>query len=196
MAKIFDVDPSKLIKELAKELKNVEQVNAPEWAAFAKTGSGKERPPAEKDWWHMRSASVLRKVYISGPIGVSKLRKKYSSKKNRGHKPERVYPAGGNILRKILQQLEKAELLKFSEKGVHKGRIITSKGAKLLNQIAKNLSGPSLKKNVHEEKKVEPVKVEEKVVEVKEPLLKKEVHEKKENGSGSDKGGEDKGAAK
>lgn len=138
MVSVFDVDPSKLIEKLAVELKKIEQVVAPEWAQFAKTGAGKERPPAIKDWWHMRAASVMRKIYVSGPIGVSKLRKKYSSKKNRGHKPERVYSGSGNILRKILQQLEKAELLKYVEKGVHKGRIVTSKGEKLINQIAQS----------------------------------------------------------
>ena len=141
MATIYDVNPGKLIEKLAEELKKIESITAPEWAKFAKTGAGKERPPVEKDWWYTRAASVMRKVYISGPIGVSKLRKKYSAKKNRGHKPERVYVGSGNILRKILQQLEKAELLKYVEKGVHKGRKITSKGEKLLNQAAKNVGG-------------------------------------------------------
>ncbi|MBS3156730.1 30S ribosomal protein S19e [Candidatus Woesearchaeota archaeon] len=156
----YDVDPGKLIEKLAEELKKIENIVAPEWAKFAKTGAGKERPPVEKDWWHTRAASVMRKVYLSGPIGVSKLRKKYSAKKNRGHKPERVYVGSGNILRKILQQLEKAELLKYVEKGVHKGRIVTGKGEKLLNQAAKNLGG-EIKKEV---KRVEVIK---------EPSLKK-----------------------
>ena len=156
----YDVDPGKLIEKLAEELKKIENIVAPEWAKFAKTGAGKERPPVEKDWWHTRAASVMRKVYLSGPIGVSKLRKKYSAKKNRGHKPERVYVGSGNILRKILQQLEKAELLKYVEKGVNKGRIVTGKGEKLLNQAAKNLGG-EIKKEV---KRVEVIK---------EPSLKK-----------------------
>ena len=154
MATIYDVNPGKLIEKLAEELKKIESITAPEWAKFAKTGAGKERPPVEKDWWYTRAASVMRKVYISGPIGVSKLRKKYSAKKNRGHKPERVYVGSGNILRKILQQLEKAELLKYVDKGVHKGRKITSKGEKLLNQAAKNVGGE--------------IKIEVRKVEVKE----------------------------
>ncbi|MAG52672.1 MAG: 30S ribosomal protein S19e [Nanoarchaeota archaeon] len=176
MVSIYDVDPSKLVEKLAEELKKVEHVLAPEWAQFVKTGSGKERPPIKKDWWHFRAASVMRKVYVSGPIGVSKLRKKYSSKKNRGHKPERVYPGSGNILRKVLQQLEKAELLKYVEKGVHKGRVVTGKGEKLLNQVAKGLvSSP---KETFEKK----------------PSPREEVKtEVKENGSGKDKGTEDKG---
>ena len=156
----YDVDPGKLIEKLAEELKKIESIVAPEWAKFVKTGAGKERPPVERDWWHTRAASVMRKVYLSGPIGVSKLRKEDSARKNRGHKPDRVYVGSENILRKILQQLEKAELLKYVEKGVHKGRIVTGKGEKLLNQAAKNLGG-EIKKEV---KRVEVIK---------EPSLKK-----------------------
>lgn len=167
MASVYDVDPGKLIEKLAEELKKIESIIAPEWARFAKTGTGKERSPVRKDWWHIRAASVMRKIYVSGPIGVSKLRKKYSSKKNRGHKPERVYSGSGNILRKILQQLEKAELLKHVEKGVHKGRVVTSKGEKLLNQVATSL-----------------IKVENKIEKIVEPTpkkIKKIMEEKKDS---------------
>jgi small subunit ribosomal protein S19e len=181
MARVYDVDPSKLVEKLASELKNIETIKAPEWAKFVKTGSGKERPPSKEDWWYFRSASVLRKVFVSGPIGVSKLRKKYSSKKNRGHKPDKVFPSGGNILRKILQQLEKSELLKYVEKGVHKGRIVTGKGEKLMNKAANSLVEKTPKAITGEEP-----------LEKKEPI--KEVQEKKD-GSGPDKAEKNEGAS-
>lgn len=57
-----------------------------------------------------------------------------------GHKPERVYKASGKITRTILQQLEKAELIKFTEKGIHKGRIITPKGKSLLDKASKEIA--------------------------------------------------------
>jgi len=136
MVTIYDVDASKLIKKASEELKKIELIKPPEWAKFVKTGASKERPPVEKDWWYMRAASILRKVYVLGPIGVSKLRKKYGGKKNRGHKPERTYKGSGSIIRKALQQLEKAELIKQVEKGVHKGKVITSKGKKFLDKLA------------------------------------------------------------
>jgi len=136
MVTIYDVDASKLIKKASEELKKIELIKAPEWAKYVKTGASKERPPVEKDWWYARSASILRKVYILGPIGVSKLRKKYGGKKNRGHKPERNYKGGGSIIRKALQQLEKDELIKQVEKGVHKGKIITPKGKKFLDKLS------------------------------------------------------------
>lgn len=134
---IYDVDTNELLEKAAEALKKVEAVKMPKWATFVKTGPGKERPPVKGDWWYARTASILRKIYMKGPIGVSKLRSHYKSKKNRGHKPERVYRASGKITRTILQQLEKAGFIKFEEKNVHKGRIITPKGKSFLDKLCK-----------------------------------------------------------
>ena len=97
--------------------------------------------PAKQDWWYHRTASVLKKIYQKGPIGVSKLRTLYGGKRNRGAEPEKFYRAGGNIVRKILQDLEKAGLAKQVQKGVHKGRIITPKGKSMVDKVAKRLYG-------------------------------------------------------
>lgn len=134
MVTIFDANVSKSIEKLAESLKS--QIKEPEWAKFVKTGAGKERPPSIPDWYFMRAASVLRTVYIRGPIGVQKLRVKYGSKKNRGHNPEKFYKGSGKVLRTILQQLEKAELVKFQKDSVHKGRIVTPKGRSLVDKTA------------------------------------------------------------
>ena len=75
---------------------------------------------------------------LDKPIGTNKLKNLYGGKKNRGHKPERFYKGSGKIIRVILQQLEKAEYVKYIEKGVHKGRMITPKGKKILDGLAKN----------------------------------------------------------
>ena len=88
----------------------------------------------------MRAAAVLRSVYMLGPIGVSKLRTKYGGKKRRGHKMSHFRKGSGNVIRKLLQQLEKAGLIKFVEKGVHKGRIITPKGMSILDKTAISIS--------------------------------------------------------
>jgi small subunit ribosomal protein S19e len=130
---IYDKKAQEIVEKAAEALKKVEEVKAPEWAEFVKTGPAKERMPIEKDWWYVRAASVLRKVYLNGPIGVSRLRVKYGSKKNRGVRPEKFYKGSGNILRKILQQLEKAELIKQNEG--KKGRIVTDKGKSFLDKI-------------------------------------------------------------
>ena len=168
MASIYDVYPNELINKAAEKLKEIKEIEPPEWAIFVKTGAHKERPPVELDWWYYRAAAILRSVYRMGPIGVNKLRTKYGGKKRRGHKPSRFKKGSGNIIRKCLQQLEKAGLIKNVEKGVHKGRILTPKGKsfldKLAGEIAKTKPKPEKieipKKAPKKEKKEKPVKEE------------------------------------
>jgi small subunit ribosomal protein S19e len=155
MANIYDVDANRLIEKAAEELKKVDAIKAPEWAVFAKTGVHKERPPANQDWWYVRVAAVLRSVYKLGPIGVSKLRYKYGGRKNRGLKPEKFYRGSGNVLRKVLQQLEKAEFVRQTEVGNFKGRIITSKGKSFLDKIASTLYVKAPKKSAEKATKKE-----------------------------------------
>jgi len=128
----------KLIEETAKKLEKMEEMKPPEWAKFVKTGVCKERMPSQNNWWYIRSASVLSKFSSNRPLGTSRLRKVYGSRKRRGHKPEHKYPASGAVIRRILQQLEKAGFVK-TEKG--KGRSITAKGKLFLNEVAKTLEG-------------------------------------------------------
>ncbi len=144
MAGIYDVPPNKLIRGVAEELKKIEELKPPFWSKFCKTGSFKERPPAERDWWFVRAASILRKLVKLGPIGTSKLRVAYGGVGQRGMASEVFCRASGNIMRKILQQLEKAGLAKQTQKGVHKGRIVTPKGLSLLDKCA-----AKIKKEMH-----------------------------------------------
>ncbi len=134
---IYEIPKTELIERAAKAMQRVEAIQPPQWAIFVKTGMSKQRQPSRDDWWFVRAAAILRRLSDSeGPIGVQKLRTIYGSKKNCGHAPERFYKGSGNILRKILQQLEKAGLAKKVDKGLHKGRIITPQGLSLLGKIA------------------------------------------------------------
>lgn len=133
--KIKEVSTQELIEKVSKELQSV--IKAPEWSLFIKTGVGKDRTPARDDWYYVRSAAVLRRVYLDGPVGVSKLRVKYGNKKNRGVRPGKFRKAGGKIIRSILQQLEAAKLIEKAQKGVHKGRIVTPQGRSFLDNLAK-----------------------------------------------------------
>ena len=164
MASMYDVDSQEIIIKAAEELKKIPEIKPPAWASFAKTGMHKERPPASSDWWYVRAASVLRAVYRFGPVGVAKLRSKYGGKKNRGVKKEHFYKGSGNILRKTLQQLEKAGFVKFAEKGVHKGRIATPKGKSFLDKIATQMQGSKPKQEIKaaEAKEVAEIKHEQK----------------------------------
>jgi len=133
---IHDVDVTLLIQRTAEELKKEPQIKPPVWAPFVKTSIAKERAPTQPDWWFVRAASILRKLFVLGPIGTIKLRTKYGGRKNRGVAPDKSFPGSGNIIRKVLQQLETAGFAKQAAKGVHKGRIITPKGQQLLEGAA------------------------------------------------------------
>jgi len=134
---ITEIPKTELIERAAKELLKNPAFQPPQWAMFCKTGTFKERQPINDDWWSVRAAAILRRLSdTDGPIGVQKLRTLYGGKKNRGHKPERYYPGSGSIIRKILQQLDKAGFARKIEKGAHKGRAITPQGLSFLGKIA------------------------------------------------------------
>ncbi len=134
MTTVYDVPADVLIERLAEYIKgNLREVKPPEWAAYVKTGSHVERVPQNPDWWYVRSASMLRKLYLKGPIGVSRLRKEYGGRKRRGVRPAHFRKAGGAIIRRILQQLEAAGLVAKADK---EGRIISPKGRSLLDAMA------------------------------------------------------------
>jgi len=138
-----DVPASPLIERLAKYVKeNVEQVQPPAWSQVAKTGSHTEKQPQDPDWWYTRRASVLRKVYIHGPIGLEKLRSEYGGRKGFSVRPNHASKSGGSNIRKILQQLEAAELIQITRP---KGRIMTPKGRKMLQEISQDLQKEMVK---------------------------------------------------
>lgn len=135
----YDVSQQGLVAALSAELKTVSEIKAPAWSLFVKTGVSRERPPTQEDWWHTRAASVLRKVAVLGPVGTQKLRRKYGGKQNRGYKPEAFREGSGNITRKILQQLEAAQLVRQVDKEGRKGRVLTPKGESMLDRAAKKV---------------------------------------------------------
>ena len=176
MPTIYDCDPSELVEKAAEELKKIESIKPPTWAIFVKTGVHKERPPSKRDWWYIRAASVLKQIYRFGPIGVSKLRIRYGGKKNRGVKTEHFYKGSGSIIRKIVQQLEKEDFIKKDLKSLHKGRVITAKGKKFLDNVAAKISKIVVEKPKEQKKEIkekEEPKKEEKKTERKEKPVEK-----------------------
>lgn len=138
-----DVPASQFIERLAKYLKeNIEQIQPPAWAAVSKTGSHVEKQPQNPDWWYTRAASVLRKVYIHGPIGLEKLRSDYGGRKGFSVKPNHASKSGGSNIRKILQQLEAADLIQTVRP---KGRTLTPKGRKTLQEVSQDVQKEMVK---------------------------------------------------
>ncbi|MBI4162289.1 MAG: 30S ribosomal protein S19e [Candidatus Aenigmarchaeota archaeon] len=133
MVSAREADAQKLISAASIALQD--HMNIPGWAKFVKTGMSRERPPEQHNWWHIRAASLLRKIYIEGPVGVQKLRSYYGGLKNNGHQPAHFAKGGGKILRVMLQDFEKMEYVKKEKKG----RSIAPKGQKFLDGIAKQV---------------------------------------------------------
>lgn len=132
---VYDVPADMLIDGVKEELKNDKNLTPPEWATFVKTGSSREKVPDQEDWWYIRAASIMRKIYVYGPVGVETLRVDYGGKKNRGVKPEKFKKSSGAIIRKIFSQLEKAGYI--SKAG--EGRVISPQGMSLLDKKASEI---------------------------------------------------------
>lgn len=138
-----DVPVSKFIEKLAKYMKeNADAITPPTWVSIVKTGTHVEKQPQNPDWWYVRCASMLRKIYVHGPIGIEKLRASYGGRKSRGVKPRRAEKAGGSVIRKALQQLEAAG---YVETLKPRGRKVTPTGRKLLKEVAEELSKELIK---------------------------------------------------
>jgi len=137
---VYELKAQEYNLKLAEALKKIPEFIQPEWAEFVKSSSGKERPINEIDFWYKRAASILRQIYKRKIVGVSRLRTRYGSKKNRGIKPEKFRKAGGKIIRTILQQSDTAgftEIIKSIKGSKEKkpGRQLTEKGRIFLEEI-------------------------------------------------------------
>ncbi len=169
-----EVHPQEQIAQLSEALKKLDALKPPDWSHYVKTGTHREHPPEQPDWWYTRAASVLRRIYLDGPVGLARLRTFYGGRKNRGSSPERFRKGGGKIIRTILQQLESVMLV---EKAERSGRRITSKGASMVDHAAvKPEPKPKAKPEVKPEVNAKPeVKAEEKPAEKPELKTKPEV---------------------
>lgn len=140
MIRATDVNQIELVKALAEELKKEKTIEPPAWSRFVKTGSAKDRPPSQSDWWYLRGAGILRRLYIDNtPLGVNRLRRIYGDKNKNRYSGKHFKPASGAVIRKLLQQLEKAELIKKVKIKNRPGRRISPKGISLADRTAKLL---------------------------------------------------------
>lgn len=114
------------------KLKELKSIEAPKDSVFWKTGWFKEFPPVDPDFWYIRAASILRKLYRE-PIGVNRFKKIYGGRSPGFMHLNHSASGSGKIIRVILQQTEKAGLTK-TIKG--KGRILTNEGKSILDKTA------------------------------------------------------------
>lgn len=133
---IRSINPQKYNSALAEALKKMQEFKKPEWIDFVKSGTHKQRPAIEPDFWYKRAASILRQIYIKNIVGVQRLRFRYGGRKDMGMKPPLFKKSAGKIIRVILQLAETAGLIEKA-KGKRLGRQLTKKGREFLEAISK-----------------------------------------------------------
>jgi len=136
MTTVYDIPSKELIDAIAKKLQNDKTIFIPEENVCSRTGVDKENPPTEKNWWYIRCASILRKIYINNVIGVEHLKAEYGGRRDRGSKPYKARSGSGTIVRRAVQQLEKAG---YITKIKGKGRALTPKGRSFLDNTSKEV---------------------------------------------------------
>jgi len=143
MVNVHDVPADRLIEALADRMKKQRELDVPQWAQFVKSGSHAERPPQQPDWWYVRAASLLRKIYIHGPLGQGDLERAYGGSKAVAYNPKHRRDAGGSAIRKILKQLEQSELVAKTPRG----RVLTPKGMAMLDKLSKQILDEMVESN-------------------------------------------------
>ena len=83
----------------------------------------------------MRCASILRRIYIDGPVGINSLKSYYGGKRDRGSRVEKFRPGSGALIRGAVQQLE---AVGYIEK-IREGRQVTPKGRSFLDKKSHQL---------------------------------------------------------
>ena len=142
MAKVYDVPPDELISRLTEILKT-EDIPAPAWAVFVKTGAHADKPPQKPDWWYTRCASILRKIYLQGPLTVNDLRTIYGNGKRKMYYGARHHKdASGAIIRNAIHGLEK---LGYLEKVEKKGSVVTRQGMQKLDKLSTEILNELIK---------------------------------------------------
>ncbi|CAE8596033.1 unnamed protein product [Polarella glacialis] len=130
---VKDVEPEAFIKAFSQHLKRQGRFEIPKWADVVKTSKAKELPPNDPDWLYVRTASMVRKVYIRKGMGVGAFKKVYGSQQRRGTCTKHFSKSSGKIARYCLQQLEEMGLVEQNEEG---GRVITKEGQRELDTVA------------------------------------------------------------
>ena len=150
MTTYHDVPADLLIGELSARLSEMEAISPPEWSSIVKTGTHRERPPTQDNWWFIRSAAILRKVGKLGPIGANHMAQHFGGPKDRGVKPNRAVAGSRNISRTIMQQLFNAGLIesKMNVAGnVNHGKVLTPEGQSLLDSVAHDVRDQAIERH-------------------------------------------------
>ncbi|XP_053685429.1 40S ribosomal protein S19a [Sabethes cyaneus] len=130
---VKDVDQDKVVQGVALFLKKSGKLKVPDYIDLIKTAKYKELAPTDPDWFYVRCASILRRLYHQSPSGVGSITRIYGGRKRNGVRPSHFCRADGSAARKAVQALEQIKLI---EKHPDGGRKLTSQGQRDLDRIA------------------------------------------------------------
>ena len=150
MTTVRDVPADALIALIAEDLRGRGGLSMPEWAGFVKTGVHREKVPENPDWWSIRAAALLRKIALKGPIGVNHLASEFGGRNDSNAKPSHSKRGSRKIIRTILRQLEQESLIESIQRpgtAIGLGRVITSSGHSMLDNIAHTIKNNMIEDN-------------------------------------------------
>ncbi len=134
MTTVYDVKASDLVNAAASKLKDM--IKKPEYLNYVKSGADKERPPVDPNFWYIRNASILRQIYLNGPIGISKLRTRYGGRREHVIHAHHHRKAGGSIISDSFKGLEEIKFIKKT----NEGRVITPAGKSFLDKVSTEIA--------------------------------------------------------
>eukprot|EP01091_Cochliopodium_minus_P011285 TRINITY_DN315_c0_g1_i1.p1 TRINITY_DN315_c0_g1~~TRINITY_DN315_c0_g1_i1.p1 ORF type:complete len:185 (-),score=41.05 TRINITY_DN315_c0_g1_i1:86-640(-) len=130
---VNDINAATFIKYFSRYLRRTGKIELPKYVDTVKTGRFCYNGPANPDWYYVRAASIVRKVYLTPGVGVGALRHIYGALNRRSKGRKHHTPASGAIIRHVFHQLEKLQLIEKTPNG---GRRVTKIGRRDLDRIS------------------------------------------------------------
>jgi len=131
---VKDVPAADFVGALAAHFKKSSKMELPKWADLVKTGVHKELAPYDEDWYYVRAASIARRVYLNGGLGVGALQRVYGGSYSKGTRKSHFQPAASGVIRHIMIQLQEIDIV--SKRKDKKGRWVTRNGQREMDTIA------------------------------------------------------------
>ncbi|KAL0229959.1 hypothetical protein PCE1_003523 [Barthelona sp. PCE] len=135
MPGLKQVTADQFIQACGLHLKNANILELPTEITYIKSAPGRELGPQDPDWFFKRAAAILRRVYIQPGIGLGGFAKYFGAKARNGHARNHGALAARGVIRRIIQNFEKAGLIEQSTKG----RVLSSEGRRVCDTVATNI---------------------------------------------------------
>src|SRR4051794_28071121 len=105
---VKDVSSPDFVAAYARHLKRSGKIDVPKWADLVKTGAYKELAPTDPDWYYIRAgrlnsvvahhaASMARRLYVRGGVGVGAFCKIYGGRNDKSVRPSHFAKASGAV---------------------------------------------------------------------------------------------------